>query len=113
MDSEKAYQICREPDFDKQRALLGTVASQTRDEVRRRVKGNDNAVETKVSAARFAMPGPMTVGVQGKGLTLALAIDVISETLRILKKGLAQGLDISTQQRVMKDSVRSANKGGH
>ena len=55
----------------------------------------------------------MTVGVQGKGLTLALAIDVISETLRILKKGLAQGLDISTQQRVMKDSVRSANKGGH
>jgi ParB/RepB/Spo0J family partition protein len=111
IDSEKAYQICRESDLGKQRELLKEVPCSTRAGIQRRVNGNSDSVEAKVCVARFPMPGAALVTIQAKGLTLPLAIEIASENLRMLKKGHAQGLDIKTQQHVMRDTLKAKKQG--
>jgi hypothetical protein len=64
-------------------------------------------VEVKVALARFLVAADRSVTVQAPGVTLGQAIDLLGEAVKELRKGLAQGLDITTQQRVMRDRVAS------
>jgi ParB family chromosome partitioning protein len=107
IDLERAYIISTEPDPAKQRDLLKSAKALSRDQLRKRVKAGPSADQPKVSGARFAMPGGFEVAVCGPGLTLADAIEVLVETVRLLRKGLQQSLDLKTQASVMKAAVKA------
>jgi len=105
IDIERAHVVSQESDHAKQQELLKAATQCSREALRRHARGV--VVEPKASSAKFTMPGGVIVGVQGKDVTLTLAIEVLTETVRILKKGLSQGLDITTQQRVMRDTSKA------
>jgi ParB family chromosome partitioning protein len=105
IDMEKAYVISQEPDHARQRQLLKMAQSSTREQLRRKIRSPD-AVEVKTNVARFVMPGGTAISLQGRELTLTVAVEVLTEAVRTLKKGLSQGLDITTQQRVMRDTAK-------
>lgn len=105
IDIEKAGVIAAEPDQAKQLDLLKAATECSREQLRRRARGV--TTEPKTASAKFIMPGGVIVALQGKDVTLTLAIEVLTETVRMLKKGLSQGLDITTQQRVMRDTSKA------
>jgi ParB family chromosome partitioning protein len=115
LDGERAYLLAGEPDHAKQLALLPNVLSGSRDDARRTVRKAPRSAEAfklapKPANIRFAMPGGYVVALKGDAVTLQDAVEVLSETLKQLKKGLNQGLDVQTQARVMRDAV-AARKG--
>jgi DNA-binding phage protein len=106
LDMEKAFIISQEPDAAKQRELA-KVAGLSREDLRRHVRnGGTGKVEPKASKAFFALTGGAVITLQRRDLTLSAAIEVLVDAVKELRKGLAQGLDISTQQRVMKDRAK-------
>ena len=56
--------------------------------------------------ARFAMPGAMTVSVQGPDMSVQTAIEVLQETVKHLRKGLSQGLSLASLMKCMRDTAR-------
>jgi hypothetical protein len=63
-----------------------------------------------VASRDFAKDGQTIVTrvtVQGRDVTLSIAIDAMLEVAKELKKGQGQGLDISTAQRVMRDKAKA------
>jgi ParB/RepB/Spo0J family partition protein len=112
LDIEKAYVISQETDHGKQQQLAQQATSISREQLRRQVRGISPSPEQTTDAATFAMPGGMCVTVKGEGLALALVIDVLNETVTQLRKGRKQGLDISTQQRVMRDTAKALRPPG-
>jgi ParB family transcriptional regulator, chromosome partitioning protein len=107
LDIEKAYVISQEPDHAKQIELAKVASDLSREQLRRQARGISPTPEQTTDAATFAMPGGMFVTVKGEGLALALVIDVLHETVTQLRKGRKQGLDITTQQRVMRDTAKA------
>jgi ParB family chromosome partitioning protein len=105
LDIEKAYIICQEPDHAKQRALLLQSGKLSRDQLRHRTT-KQGAPPVTASQASFALPGGVSVRLQGKELTLDSAIDALQAAVKELRKGLKQHLDIDTIQRVMRDRAR-------
>ncbi len=81
----RAYEISREPDFDKQRELAAQ-SDLSRGESRRKVKGK-TAVEPKPSVARFNLPGGGVVSVQAGKPTLSNIIESLLELVKLLKRG--------------------------
>jgi ParB family transcriptional regulator, chromosome partitioning protein len=106
-DQEKCYLISQEPDHAKQLELLKAAPTLSRDQVRQRAKGKTKP-EAKLSSARFSMPGGYILTIQAKDLmSLADVIDVISETVKQLRRGLSQGMTLETQQKVMADQTKA------
>jgi ParB-like chromosome segregation protein Spo0J len=107
LDVERGYLICQEPDFVKQYEILKAAKTCSREELRQKVKAKTNGAEVKASVAKFMMPGGVAVTLQGAEITLSRAIEVLSETVKQLKKALGQGLDVSTVQAVFRDQAKA------
>jgi ParB family transcriptional regulator, chromosome partitioning protein len=107
LDIEKAYVISQRLDPDEQISLAKQAGDLSREQFRRQARGITSSIEQKTDNAKFTMPGGMCVTVQGRDVTLTLAIDVLQETITQLRKGRKQGLDITTQQRVMRDTAKA------
>jgi ParB/RepB/Spo0J family partition protein len=103
LDMEKAYVISQQPS-DKQ-VELAKAAGLSREDLRRHIRSGGQD-EPKASNASFTLAGAV-ITLRGRDLTLSTAIEVLGNAIKELRKGLAQGLDISTQQRVMKDRANS------
>lgn len=108
IDIQRAIVIAQAPDEAKQLELLDAAKTCSREGLRRKVRCIVS--EPKVPAATFVMPGQVSVSVKATDLTLTHAVDILSETIRILKKSQSQGLDISTVQRVCKDTAKAGAK---
>jgi len=106
IDTERAFILSQEPDPAKQKELLKDAGRLTRDQLRQKAKG-DGKGAAKTSNARFPLSTGLCVTVQGRDVTLAAAIDAMLETVKELKKGQGQGLDITTAQRVMRDRAKA------
>jgi ParB/RepB/Spo0J family partition protein len=106
LDMEKAFTISQETDPAKQKALATAAAGLSREQLRQRAKG-DGAGTVKTNVARFALNSGLCVTVQARQLTLSSAIAAMREAVKKLTKSQAQGLDISTAQRVMRDRAKS------
>ena len=106
IDMDRAFTISTEPDGEKQKELLNAASQLTREQLRQKVKGLGKT-EVKASVARFPLATGLYVSVQGREVTLAGAIDALMETVKELKKGQGQGLDISTAMRVMRDRAKA------
>jgi ParB family chromosome partitioning protein len=104
IDIERAHVVSMEPDHAKQLELLKAATECSRDELRR--KARRVTVEPKVSAAKFTMPG-YTISLSGKSIDLPTAVEVLSETVRVLKKSLSQNLTLDSVVRVMKDTAKA------
>ena len=107
LDMEKAFIISQEPDQNRQVSLVKQHAHCSREQLRARVGGNDDVQRPKAKRAVFALGDKVSVAVQGLEMTLEEAIARLNEVVKELKRGLAQGLDITTAQRVMADKARS------
>ena len=107
LDGEKAYVISQEPDHEKQQALVKESAGLSREQVRAKLRQKPAAEEPKVRRAMFVLASGMSVTVQGIDATLEGVIESLSETIRELKRGLSQGLDVNTAQRVMRDKAKA------
>jgi|GEM_PF-2080594 len=107
LDTEKAYVISQEPDQAKQIELAKQATTLSREQFRRQARGISSSPEPTTDAATFPLPGGRSVVVKGEGLALAVVIDVLQETITHLRKGRKQGLDITTQQRVMRDTAKA------
>jgi ParB family chromosome partitioning protein len=105
LDIEKGQIVSQEPDLEKQKALAKAAAKLTREELRQKAKATA-AGTAKSSFARFPLAVGLVVTVQGREVTLATAIEAMMEAVKELKKGHAQGLDITTAQRVMRDRAK-------
>jgi ParB family transcriptional regulator, chromosome partitioning protein len=110
IDTDKAYVIASKPDHNVQRELLAKVNDLNREQFRRTAKSGGQPVELRTSIARFALVGDVMVTVQRPRMALSGAIQALSETLRQLKAADAQGLDVVTVSRVMRDRAKAAAK---
>jgi ParB-like chromosome segregation protein Spo0J len=106
LDIEKAYILSGEPDHAKQVELLKDAGSLTREHLRQKARAAGQPADLKASVARFALPKGITVTVQGPKMNLVGGIDALAQAVRELKKCLADGLDISTASRVLKDKAQ-------
>ncbi len=106
LDMDKAFTISQEPNAEKQKELLKAAAQMNREELRQKANGIGKK-EVKSAMARFPLSTGLSVTVQGREVTLAAAIEAMMETVKELKKGQMQGLDITTAQRVMRDKAKS------
>jgi ParB family chromosome partitioning protein len=104
IDTERAHTVSMASDHAKQLELLQAATQCSRDGLRRKARGV--TTEPKVSAAKFTMPG-YTISVSGKSIDLPTAVEVLSETVRVLKKSLSQNLTLDSVQRVMKDTAKA------
>jgi ParB family transcriptional regulator, chromosome partitioning protein len=108
IDTDKAYAIASRSDHNVQRELLAKVNDLTREQLRRTAKSEGQPIELRTSIARFALVGDVMVTVQRPRMALSGAIQALSETLRQLKAADAQGLDVVTASRVMRDRAKAA-----
>ena len=107
LDIEKAYVISQEQNHERQQQLAKQALTLSREQLRRQARGISASPEQTTGSATFALPGNRFVTVKGEGLALALVIDVLEDTVSRLRKGRKQGLDITTQQRVMRDRAKA------
>ncbi len=105
LDMEKAYLIAGEPDHERQLALIGESGSLSREQLRSKVRRNP-VEQPKAKRVAFALPGKCMVTVQGDEMTLDEVIEKLGDVVKELKKGLAQGLDVTTAQAVMRDKAK-------
>lgn len=105
IDLEKAYAISGEPDVQKQAALLKECATLTRDQVRSRVR-KKVIDQPRAKRAVFALPGGMSITFQGPEVTLGDVAEHFANLAKVLRRGEAEGLDIRTQQSVMRDKAK-------
>ena len=103
--TDQAYLISQTSDFAEQLQLLKSSEGLSRDQFRAKVKGNGQA-KTKAKRATFVLPGGMNIIVSGSESTLEQVIDGLTSVLKELRRGLSQGLDIVTAQRVLKDKAK-------
>jgi ParB family chromosome partitioning protein len=104
LDMEKAF-ILSSKDAVEQLALVASLGSMSRDELRSRKPRGD---QPKASKAVFVLSSGLSITVQGQDVSLDDAISGLSVAVKELKRGLSQGLDITTAQRVMRDKAKAA-----
>jgi hypothetical protein len=102
LDMEKAF-ILSQKDVAEQLELLKQAGTLSRDQLRTRVKSNGH--QPKAKRAVFTVAGG-SITLQGGEMTLSEAIERLLQVVKELKKGQAQGLDIDTAQRVMRDKAK-------
>jgi ParB family chromosome partitioning protein len=105
LDIEKAFILSQQEPAD-QLKLLSDVGKLSRDQLRGRTKRNGE--QSKAKRAVFMLSSGLSITVQGLDVTLEDAIEGLAEVAKELKRGLSQGLDISTAQRVMRDKAKVA-----
>ncbi|HTU26450.1 MAG TPA: ParB/RepB/Spo0J family partition protein [Pirellulales bacterium] len=110
--TDQAYLISQTSDFAEQLQLLKSSEGLSRDQFRTKVKGNGQT-KTKAKRATFMLPGGMNIIVSGGESTLEQAIDGLTAVLKELRRGLSQGLDIVTAQRVLKDKAKGGRDEPH
>lgn len=106
LDMEKAFIISQEADPARQLDLVKAAPQLSRDQLRQKAR-TDGGTMVKTAHARFPLANGICVSVQGREVTIAGAIEAMLETVKELKKGQGQGLDISTAQRVMRDKAKT------
>jgi len=107
LDLERAYKISQQPDAARQLQLAAVAGTLSRSELSQRAKNKTAEPEPALSNIRMAMPGGFQVSVQGREVTFDLAIELLGETVRMLKKGHAQGLSLASQIKVMRDTAKA------
>jgi ParB/RepB/Spo0J family partition protein len=107
IDGEKAVMLSQEPDLERQWELATDSVGLTRDELRQRLRRSVKFNQPKTKRAVFALPTGTCVTIKGSEVSLSDAIGILLETVRELKRGQSQRLDITTQQRVMKDKAKA------
>lgn len=115
LDGYKGYEICREPDHDKQRKHLELALAKkaSREELHRAINGRSASTAVTVRKAAFAMPaGGYSIAFTGKDLTLDLVAQLAWEFQRIAKKSAAEGMTIRTQQKMMADAAKRKKQDG-
>jgi hypothetical protein len=109
VDQDKALAIiCKQPDSAKQCELLKIAKDYPRDQLRRLASGNVQPNELKASVARFQLPKGITVTVSGPRMNITAVIEALTETLKALRKGHAESLDLVTICKIMKDRALAA-----
>ena len=104
LDIEKAYMVAS-ADADRQSGLIEDLTGLSREQARARLRNSD-ATQPKAKRAVFALPDGISITVQGLEVTLAEVLEHLLQATKEIKRGLMQGLDITTQQRVMKDKAK-------
>lgn len=107
LDVEKAYILSGEPDHAKQLAMLSDAGKLSRDALRKRARGETTGDEVKLTSATFSMPGGYVISLKGSQVDLSSAVEVLTDTIRVLKKGLTSGLSLASQMKVMKDTAKA------
>ncbi len=89
-------------------AMIQQAVALDRDQLRQAIKGKGKGTAgPKLSSARFTMVGGYTVSLSGGQMDLESAVQVLTEAVRLLKKAVAQGLDVSTAMRVFRDTAKA------
>jgi ParB/RepB/Spo0J family partition protein len=104
-DLEKACVLAQLPDHASQIAAVKDFGHLSRDAFKAKIKSKD-APAVKASRAMFALPGGETIAFKGQAATLEVVIERLTETLKRLRKGMNDGYDISTVQKMFRDQVR-------
>ena len=107
LNVEDAYLISQEPEPAKQLLLAAEAGKLSRTELSQRASGKTARHDVGLSNVRLAMPGGLEIGVKGREVTFALLIEVLAESVRMLKKGQAQGLTLASQIKVMRDTAKA------
>ncbi len=108
LDLERAYIVSQAPDAAAQRELAAQAGKLSREQLRQRAKSRGTpAIEVKTSTARFALCPAVTVTVQGPQMSLGDVVEVLTDVLKEIRRGLSQGLTVESQQKVMKDKARA------
>lgn len=112
-DLEKAVAVAAEPDPARQVELAKQSDGLSRSAVRERVRRDPPvaAAGPKLSVARFALPGGYALSLTGSAVDLPTAVEVVAEALRLLRKGLSQGLTLASQVKVMRDTAKAGGRG--
>jgi ParB/RepB/Spo0J family partition protein len=109
VDQDKGYTIAQIPDHDKQRQLLNRAADLSREQIRQLARSDFPAVELKASVVRLPLPGGVLVTVRGRKMTLDDVLNAMRLTIKQLKKGQADGLDITTVSKVFADRASAGS----
>jgi ParB family chromosome partitioning protein len=109
-DIERAYLVSQVPDQAKQLEMAKEIGSLNREQLRTRTRRKAASPSSGVTTpiARFAMPGGLTVSVQGPDVSLGLAIEVLSEAVKQLRKCAGQGLSLDSVIKCMRDTAKKA-----
>lgn len=107
-DVEKLFVISQEPDAAKQ-LDLAKLAGLSRDDLRRHARNPPNGagVEPKASKVSLALPGGGLITLKRRDLTLSGAVELLMGLVKELRRGLSNGLDISTVSRVLADKAKA------
>jgi ParB/RepB/Spo0J family partition protein len=105
VDMQKVYQISKLEDHAAQIELAKEATCLSREAVLARVKGNGKP-QAKSKRAEFLLAGGASITFKGNEFTLEELVAQMNEMVKRLRKGLAEGLDVVTIQRVFKDKAR-------
>jgi ParB family transcriptional regulator, chromosome partitioning protein len=105
LDIEKAYLLSAEECPIRQADLLREANSLSRDQLRSKLR-HKNPDEPRTKRAVFALPGGISITLQGIELTIGDAIERFGDVIKELRRGMSQSLDIVTVQKVMKDKAK-------
>lgn len=109
LDVEKAVIVAAQAaDPVTQASLVAQAATMSREQLRQKLRRSPEPFKAKTALARFPLSAGLTVTVQGSEVTLEGAIEALSDAIKELKRGLAQGVGIGAMQKVMKDKAKSA-----
>ena len=105
LDIHKVNLLSQVRDPAKQIELVKSWGHLGREEFRDKVNDNGQP-KPKSKRASFPLANGMHVVVNGRESTLEQVIAGLSDVLKELRRGLSQGLDIVTVQRVLKDKAK-------
>ncbi len=110
LDLERAYICSQETDQARQVELAKESAGLSREQLRAKVKQKTSAAKPKAKRAVFVLPTGMSFTVAGSEASLEDVIEGLMAVVKELKRGLAQGLDVTTAQRVMADKAKVVSR---
>jgi ParB/RepB/Spo0J family partition protein len=102
---EKAATVSQIEDHDLQLGFVKEFAHLSPQAIRNKIKSNGKPV-VKASRATFALAGDESITFKGNGATLEVVIERFTETVKRLRKGINDGYDISTVQKMFRDQAR-------
>jgi ParB/RepB/Spo0J family partition protein len=107
------YGISQLPEEEQRHALELTLAGTEAGQARRQVRQAANGAKPGVRVNRIKVPVPgmnVTVAITGDALSLDDGVAAVTELLRQMKKGAAQGWDGKTFEKVCKDEWKRQAK---
>jgi ParB family chromosome partitioning protein len=104
LDLERAYLVSQVESADGQFALAKEAPRLSREQLRATIKRPGSS--PKAGRSVFPLSCGLSVTIKGREANLEEVIDAVAQVLKELRKGLTQGLDIATAQRVLKDKAK-------